>query len=643
MAAVKEGRDQGQSFKLPPRTLAVMEEFERQFKTVSDKVGGMLDSMSEKVEDMAKVYKPGGWAEGFQKVMTYVKSVFVVVAVAVTAAMLVMKAGKWAVNKFRELASAVFTGQRQATGLGTTMGGAGAVSAVFGSSVGVGDDLMQNVATGRFDFTSDQQIGLSALGVRGHDTADMSVDVLVAAAVWAKRQHEGTLKAMADGEKITSLVSLQTLILLRGMSTTDLAALKTQYEQSRKKLELTPDQIGAWTKLYMVFSNLQAQVLVSFERAMGDPRFLRLLTEFTNKVSEWIGDFLDFDNPNSVGSWLRNFIKRQIDNMSADSLIKGLKDTLDSWTRLWGVLKMLWSAGQQVQDNFKDWWIAAQRANAAREGRPDPFPNAPRPSVRGTRESFFGPIREGAASPILRRRSLHERGAVVPGAAPTPGGEDTSPDTGPGITTTQYGGLRLKSSETVAGGAADRSIVALAQHEQDTEAGMIYVTALNDAYHHHLRYHSAHEEGRAFDIGMRDPRGASVRVRAYLNSLGLQEGGQRTGDYWIEPMSMSDTHLHVQFNNRGSDKYWAATHPAEKTKDEVKAINKDGDAPKSAEAKQDAKPDKPQEPTTPKDSDRAGGTAAGQQSMLVTPIVHNQMAGDADHKWSGAPAGTMIG
>ena len=88
----------------------------------------------------------------------------------------------------------------------------------------------------------------------------------------------------------------------------------------------------------------------------------------------------------------------------------------------------------------------------------------------------------------------------------------------------------------------------------------VAITALNDRYHHGLRYHSAHTEGRAFDIALGDVVGSQKRVRDYLNSLGLKEGEQRSGDYWIEPLSVDDTHLHVQFNNQGADLYWAATH-----------------------------------------------------------------------------------
>ena len=101
---------------------------------------------------------------------------------------------------------------------------------------------------------------------------------------------------------------------------------------------------------------------------------------------------------------------------------------------------------------------------------------------------------------------------------------------------TEYGGLTFKDArENVAGGPANKAIIDLAKHVQETEPTFIAITALNDRYHHGLRYHSAHTEGRAFDIALGDVGGSQKPAHNDLNSLGLKEGGQRSGDYWIEP------------------------------------------------------------------------------------------------------------
>jgi hypothetical protein len=148
----------------------------------------------------------------------------------------------------------------------------------------------------------------------------------------------------------------------------------------------------------------------------------------------------------------------------------------------------------------------------------------------------------------------------APVAAPPPGG----------TLTTDYAGLRLKSQESVAGGAVERGLADLARHEQEAEGKNFDVfSALRDKFHVFENPKSAHNQGLAFDATTqdRDYEGARQRMRAYLTGLGLKEGGLGggAGDYAIEGGTRN--HLHVQFQNReAAERYHAMVAAKEAAK-----------------------------------------------------------------------------
>ena len=242
-------------------------------------------------------------------------------------------------------------------------------------------------------------------------------------------------------------------------------------------------------------------------------------------LTEWTEDAKKIDWPNA-----------------ADDLVTFSRSVADFIVSLKDLITYLVA----LNEKSKDWWIVRAMNWAS-----------------GQSGAAYGPdVGHGDGPP--------GGAGIVPGAPEAAGGGvggwwrktmptwlGGSPASGPdtaGDKTTDWNGLKLKSGETVAGGAVDEGVLALAKHIQDTDPQFQMFTSLNDKYHHNLRYHSKHTEGLAFDATMKDGdyEAARGRSRAYLNSIGLKEGQ----DYWIEPGT--DNHLHVQFQSHRAAQAYAA-------------------------------------------------------------------------------------
>lgn len=137
-------------------------------------------------------------------------------------------------------------------------------------------------------------------------------------------------------------------------------------------------------------------------------------------------------------------------------------------------------------------------------------------------------------------------------------------------------GLRLKSSEAIAGGAAELGTTHLAKAIQDAEkampGGLNRFTSVNDAYHHEHRPHSKHTEGLAFDFTIND-QSKSTESAEYVKSM-LKQSGLAPGDFKIIDEYKHSTggtggHIHVQFQSKKAAAKYAALMKGEKGEENV--------------------------------------------------------------------------
>jgi predicted chitinase len=131
------------------------------------------------------------------------------------------------------------------------------------------------------------------------------------------------------------------------------------------------------------------------------------------------------------------------------------------------------------------------------------------------------------------------------------------------------GGLRLKSSESIAGGKSHPGIEALCRIIQSRVPNFKQFTALNDAYHQRKPGNSRHKSGLAADFTLTNGiQGSDVAVRVVTEIMG--QAGLTNADYGIineyRKLSANGTggHVHVHFKTpAGADKYLAAAGGAQ--------------------------------------------------------------------------------
>jgi hypothetical protein len=134
---------------------------------------------------------------------------------------------------------------------------------------------------------------------------------------------------------------------------------------------------------------------------------------------------------------------------------------------------------------------------------------------------------------------------VLPGAAGgrSVGGAGTTaiPQSGGGA---DLSGLRIKSGESVAGGATSQSLADVARAIQEKLGGDLkHFSAFNDSYHQGTD--STHAKGTALDFTLNDPRKAA-QVAAMVRSI---PGVKKVLDEYSNPSSRSTAgHIHAEIN-----------------------------------------------------------------------------------------------
>lgn len=131
------------------------------------------------------------------------------------------------------------------------------------------------------------------------------------------------------------------------------------------------------------------------------------------------------------------------------------------------------------------------------------------------------------------------------------------------------GGLRLKSSESIAGGKSHPGIEALCRIIQSRVPNFKHFTALNDAYHQGKPGNSRHKSGLAADFTLTNGiQGSDVATRIVQEIMG--QAGLTNADYGIineyRKLSANGTggHVHVHFKTpAAADKYLAAAGGAQ--------------------------------------------------------------------------------
>ncbi len=124
-----------------------------------------------------------------------------------------------------------------------------------------------------------------------------------------------------------------------------------------------------------------------------------------------------------------------------------------------------------------------------------------------------------------------------------------------------YEGLRIKSQESIAGGAASEATIMFAKLVQSNIPGINRFTAFNDEFHQGRRSkypNSPHLSGMAFDVTIDKPGQAAAtkrQIEQLANAYGFQVS---VGDEYNNPVSWA-TGGHIHVTVRGANKQAIAT------------------------------------------------------------------------------------
>lgn len=148
-----------------------------------------------------------------------------------------------------------------------------------------------------------------------------------------------------------------------------------------------------------------------------------------------------------------------------------------------------------------------------------------------------------------------------------PGAGSSLPGGAPIITSgaSNNAGLRLKSSEAVAGGDAHPGVKRMAQLVQTNVPTFKQITAMNDLYHKQKKPNSKHARGLALDFTLTDGVRSSDQAVSIAKTI-LQQAGLNPNEFLVlneyKKMSAGATggHIHVGFNTTAAaDKFAQAS------------------------------------------------------------------------------------
>ncbi|MRI56774.1 hypothetical protein D8770_22840 [Methylobacterium sp. DB1607] len=198
-------------------------------------------------------------------------------------------------------------------------------------------------------------------------------------------------------------------------------------------------------------------------------------------------------------------------------------------------------------------------------------------------------------------------------------------------------GLRIKSSEALAGGATNPAIIAAAQmiHGGNIAGGLNRFTAFNDLYHKGTG--SKHALGLAGDFTLKDASqsgAAAEQVRRMFRSAGLSDDDFRVIDEYKNPSRRSTGgHIHYQINSAIAAAKYAKALQA-KAATTANALNETADVAKRAYGGGPAKP-----PTDKPKDIGDGFTSTGWRKPTTDEIVSRQPPGVGGRGGGGGSGG----
>ncbi len=378
------------------QTNGVWNQKKRSVDETADKVS-LLNKLTNKISaDSQKFY------ENIAKSASKFVSIGKVFLMAKGAFDLIRGAG----NMFglRTLAKDAADTQRMALGLGLTNVGAMQSFRINFQRLVDAENLQAQAATARYDVTSNQRVGMLALGYRGQAgmqrASEHPEELMKKAFDIAKRTPEEFLGPTIEAYKLP--FSLEEMIRLKNTSKADFDDIQQMTEANKSKLNIDQKTLSLWNKLNIQLELTSRIIEVAFIKGLAPlagplGKLSDKLSDAAAAVGDWVGDKLK-----SFMDWVASFSK--------DDIKKGLDTFVSGVSQFVGAMKAIF-----------DWalWLAKKLGyNPADTPSADATPESSMTSAPGGGFMIPGGGGGGGQSGPHSSRDYDEGGPMTAGAKP---------------------------------------------------------------------------------------------------------------------------------------------------------------------------------------------------------------------------------
>ena len=165
-------------------------------------------------------------------------------------------------------AAGVSDRRREAMGLGVNYGALSSFDLNF-SRFGVGEGTLGAVASGIYDVTSPEYLGLLSSGATGHgDTSEAAIDLIRNIPKILQGVPDEMVGPVARSHNLTGLLDLPTIIRLRSHPD-EIEAQVKRYRDDRKTLDITKDAQQKWASFNAALSRAGQKIELALGRNLS--------------------------------------------------------------------------------------------------------------------------------------------------------------------------------------------------------------------------------------------------------------------------------------------------------------------------------------------------------------------------------------
>lgn len=260
-------------------------------------------------------------------------------------------------------AAGVSDRRREAMGLGVSYGSLSSFDLNF-SRFGVGPETLGAVASGIYDFTSPEYIGLRSAGATARTTDEAAIALIRAIPRLFNGIPEGQIDNRSKSLGLGSILDLQTIVRLKNHPE-EIEAQVNRYQLDRKILDISKESQEKWASFNVALERAGLDI----ETVLG--KNLVSLADPLNKVSEGFVNIIDaFIDSGTITESLKGVesgLGRFTDYIGGDEFKQNAKGFVDAITALdpYGSKIGLLLKGLSFGDEVLNGLLAAAQGNGA--------------------------------------------------------------------------------------------------------------------------------------------------------------------------------------------------------------------------------------------------------------------------------------